>query len=248
MLLVVAPLGAGGWYGWSWWSGGSGAADPTAPIETAGALAGGGDATAGKTGPRAAGAAQASANDAGSAEDAAPQPRLGPGDVPALLQRADQLTEAGRYEQALSVLEAAREADPGRFEVMDRLERVRRLARERQDAMERIAEGRRLFEGGSYREALRLFYRIPAEYQPLGLETWIANGWYNLGVQALQAGSLVEARRFFSDSLELRPGDAQARRHQELVQRYRGRPKDEVYWAYVNRIALRPLPEPRSDQ
>jgi tetratricopeptide (TPR) repeat protein len=246
-LLVAAALGAGGWYAWSWWNGGSAGADLTAPIETAAVSAGNPEepSSGGSAAPAPDGAPGSAAEAAGGTTA---QPRLSPGDVPALLRRADQLADAGRYGQALSVLEAAREADPGRFEVMDRLEQVRRLERERQDAMERIAEGRRLFEVGSYREALRLFYRIPVDYQPRGLDTWIANGWYNLGVQALQAGSLVEARRFLADSLELRSDDPRARRHQELIQRYRGRPKDEVYWAYVNRIEPRPLPEPTGGQ
>jgi tetratricopeptide (TPR) repeat protein len=169
------------------------------------------------------------------------QPR--PSDVPALLDRADRLTAAERYEEALSVLEAARQADPTSFEIVDRLERVRALARERQEAMERIAMGRDLFRSGSYREALRLFYRIPQKYRPARLQSWIAHGWYNLGIQSLQAGNLVEARRFFQDSLELKPSDAAVQRHQELIRRYRGRGLDEIYWAYVNRLQPRALPE-----
>jgi tetratricopeptide (TPR) repeat protein len=236
VLLVVVALGVGGWYGWSWWNGRS-AADAAAAEPAAAGAEGGAEASSASG----AGAAAGSAAAMPSAGDAAASRELKPSDVPGLLQRADQLAAAERYEEALSVLEAAREADPTSFDVVDRLERVRVLARERQEALERIAMGRDLFRGGSYREALRLFYRIPADYRPPQLDRWIADGWYNLGVQALQAGSLVEARRFFQDCLELRPGDSSAQRHQELVRRYRGRGLDQIYWAYVNRLQPRAL-------
>lgn len=244
VLLVVVALGAGGWYGWQWWSGRD-TGNPAQGAQTAGVPGDGGQAQEGKTGRKgatkdAAGKTGAGASAAGAADEEA-EPRYTVKDVPALLGRAQALEERGDYRGALALLEAARQADPTSFEVVDRLETVRRLERERTDALERVRMACELFQGGSYREALRLFYRIPEPYRPRELHRWIADGWYNLGVQALQAGNLAEARRFFDDALELRPQDPEARQHQTLARRYERRGLDEVYWAYVGSLELRPL-------
>lgn len=92
-----------------------------------------------------------------------------------------------------------------------------------------------------FEEALRLLYRIPQGRQPAGLNRWIQNGWYNLGVQRLQTGDLREAQEFFSNCLEVQPQDAGAKSNLEVVKRYRGKPTDDAYRIFVRGLALRPL-------
>ncbi|HHN75133.1 MAG TPA: tetratricopeptide repeat protein, partial [Acidobacteria bacterium] len=238
-LLLVVLLAAGGWYGYGWWKGQQSleAVPPTPPTTPVAASE-----------PAATPAATAVPVEPTETDDATPPPPNEPQapvytarDVPRLLAEAERLLAAGKQAEAVKVLIVAQQADPTSFEVVERLQDARAALRERQQAEERIAIGRDAFEAGSYEEALRIFYRVPKAYQPEGLERWIANGWYNLGVRSLQAGDVVEAARFFADGLELVPGDVGAQRNRELARRYRRRGLDDAYRLYVSRLSLRGL-------
>jgi tetratricopeptide (TPR) repeat protein len=171
-----------------------------------------------------------------------PAPRYTRADVPALLVGARESLEAGDEQLAVELLRAAQIADPANMEVIERLDRAQKALSERTIARERVEQGQRAFVEGQYAEALRVFYRIPEAYRPEALERWIAAGWYNLGVQSLQAGSPTESIQFFTDALNLVPGDPEAVRHREVAQRYRTRPMDDAYRIYVGSLQMRPLP------
>ncbi|MDQ7088194.1 MAG: hypothetical protein Q9Q13_10215 [Acidobacteriota bacterium] len=236
-LLLVVATGAAGWYGYDWWRGqqepvaGASAAPsrsaPSAPVPDA-------SATVSTESP-------AARQDREEPAPAPQAPVYTARDVPRLMARARRLLAQGKESEAVELLVAAQHADPTSFDVVEQLENARRVLRERQRAEERIAIGKDAFHSGSYEEALRIFYRVPKAYQPPGLERWIANGWYNLGVRSLQAGDVVEAARFFADGLELMPDDADAQRNRELARRYRRRGLDDAYRLYVSRLTLRAL-------
>ncbi len=164
-------------------------------------------------------------------------------DVPRLVRQAERALAGGDEARAVELLEAARRADPLDFELVEKLEAARERLKERRDAEMRLARAKQAFRDGDWPEALRIFYRIPAPYRPAGIDRWIADGWYNLGIRELQAGDVVEARRYFNDCLELAPDDEAARRHREVALRYRGRPLDDAYWIYVRALEPRPLRE-----
>lgn len=172
-----------------------------------------------------------------------PAPRYTSEDVPRLVREAQAALDQGDPARAVELLAAAQTADPRDFDVLDRLETARVVQREHQQAQERIAEARVAFERGSYDEALRLFYRLPAEHKPQNLDRWIAAGWYNMGVLALQSGQIAEARRFLSDSLEHDPENPETIRLREVAQRYRTRDADDAFRVYVNGLELRALPD-----
>ena len=234
--LLIVLLGAGGWYGYRYWRGKNSRAEAQdsfaeaistpAPVETE------------NVGPS---APADSGVKVSTTAASTKQERYQKRDVPRLSSRADRLLALGREAEAVALLEKAQQADPSSFEVMDRLEQARSALRQRRKAEERIAIGKEAFADGGYEEALRIFYRIPDPYKPKQLNRWLANGWYNLGVQAFQAGDPVEAARFFSDCLELRPSDAEAERHREVARRYRRRGLDDVFRIYVSRLEPRAM-------
>ncbi len=198
----------------------------------------------GKEAGRAARPAGAAAAGAVPAQDASrPAPRVTKRDVPGLVHRAERALRSGNEARAVELLELARQADPLDFDLVEKLETARTRLRERKDAEARLARGKQEFRQGNWPEALRIFYRIPGPYRPAGIDRWIADGWYNMGIQALKAGNVVEARRYFSDCLELAPDDEVARRHREVALRYRGQPLDDAYWMYVRALQPRPLRE-----
>ncbi len=172
---------------------------------------------------------------------AAAAPSYTKDDVPSLLQQAQARLAGGDEAGAVALLTAARQADANSFEVVERLEKARAALRLRQDADARIKEARERYAQEDFEEALRILYRIPQAYHPAGLNTWIANGWYNVGVQRLQTGDLREAIEFFGNCLEVRPGDEGATRNRELARRYLGKSTDDAYRIYVKGLALRTM-------
>ena len=243
--VVLALVGAGGWYGYQWWFSRAQAKEDTAQAGLALSV------------DESAESSIVPAEELGSTPEplpvapAAPEtpasasasPRYTRADVPRLLARASRALAKGQEKEALDLLLAAQDADPSNFAILDKIQQAQESLRQREDAEERIALGRQAFAEGSYEEALRVFYRIPKPFQPRAINRWIANGWYNLGVHALQAGDVVEANRFFSDCLELSPNDHQAMRDQEVARRYRRRGLDDAYRMYVTRLKLRVLEE-----
>jgi len=173
----------------------------------------------------------------------APAPRYTKRDVPRLVRQAERALRQGEEARAVELLEAARKADPLDFDLVEKLESARMRLKERRDAEARLAAAKQAFRDGDWPEALRIFYRIPGPWRPPQIDRWIADGWYNLGIQALKAGDVVEARRYFGDCLELAPDDEMARRHREVAVRYRGEPLDDAYWMYVRALEPRPLRE-----
>ena len=184
-------------------------------------------------------------NGAGEATQAAPRqaPRYTKRDVPRLVRQAERALRQGEEARAVELLEAARKADPLDFDLVEKLEAARMRLKERRDAEARLAVAKQAFRDGDWPEALRIFYRIPGPYRPPKIDRWIADGWYNLGIQALKAGDVVEARRYFGDCLELAPDDELARKHREVALRYRGEPLDDAYWMYVRALEPRSLRE-----
>jgi tetratricopeptide (TPR) repeat protein len=162
-------------------------------------------------------------------------------DVPQLRARARALLERGEEEQAVELLVVAQQVDPMNFELIEELDAARGRLQASREAAERLAAGQQAFTAGNFEEALRVFYRVPEGYQPPQLERWIGDGWYNLGVQALQNGNVVEAARYFTDCLELLPGDQAAVRNRQVANRYRRRAIDDAYRMYVSQLQLRPL-------
>ncbi len=172
---------------------------------------------------------------------AAPAPTYTKDDVPALVQQAQAKLAGGDEAGAVAQLTLARQLDPDSFDAVERLEKARAALRARQDAEGRIKEARARYAQEDFEEALRIMYRIPQAYHPAGLNAWIANGWYNVGVQRLQTGDLREAIEFFGNCLEVRPNDEGASRNRDLARRYLGRATDDAYSIYVKGLALRPM-------
>lgn len=111
----------------------------------------------------------------------------------------------GEYDAAIPLLHRVLEARPDHAEAQATM----RFAAERYQAEQMLArkekEAYDAFQRGDYRSALRAFYRLPEE-TGRNYDRQIANGWYNLGVQALRLGDcdgaaehLVEVRQIVPD-------------------------------------------------
>ena len=250
-LIAVVALGAGGWYAvTSLGLLGGGEREIISAPHAAAPLPAGARETAepgvqrtipavqpGEEAPRAAEARSVASAQAPS------EPRYTRADVPRLVAQADRALSAGNPRDAVEVLVAAQAADPVNFDLIERLEAARSELNAAKEAQSRLEAGRVAFRQGQFDEALRIFYRVPAGHRPPQLDSWIALGWYNLGVRSLQTGNTHEALQFFNDSLDHAPGDPLTARNREVAIRYTGRKRDEAYRIYVQSLRTRKLPE-----
>lgn len=172
-----------------------------------------------------------------------PAPVYTAADVPKLLVKARLDLAEGRPAEAAKLLEAAQKVAPYNTNVSDLLDKARMQLGAREAAEGKIKEIQNRWKQEDFEEALRMLYRIPQQYQPAGISGWIANGWYNLGLQRLQTGDLVEATEFLNNCLEVRPDDDMARKLRQMTQRYRGKTLDGAYWTYVRGLDYRALPK-----
>ncbi len=168
-------------------------------------------------------------------------PSFGPSDVPELRRKARVARDESNYEQSVAYLQSARVAEPTNFDVADELNAAQQLLQQQQTNLARLKEAKATWRLQDYEEAMRLLYRLPKEMQPPRYNHWLANGWYNLGVLALQRGDVGEALQFFHDGLELNSSDVEMERHREVAKRYRGKRLDATFSTYANGIALREM-------
>jgi tetratricopeptide (TPR) repeat protein len=205
-------------------------------------LLGGGDADPAADAPRPARTGAGPAAASGSA-NAAPPPASGAPAVPAapiadaLLREAEAKFQAGDYAAAVIDYDRVLDLEPERAGVRERLA----VAAERYKAQlaedERWARLTQEFEQGNYADALHLLYRTPAGRPGVDLERAKVNGWYNLGVNALQASDCPRAIGHFEEAQALGPNDAGVIAGLELAEACEGKEVQEQ----IRRLALRRL-------
>lgn len=185
--------------------------------------------------------AAGAANAAGSVASAAPSPAASSSasDPKTLRDQARAASQNGDLAGAVKLLEQARALDSANFDLADELQRAKQRFVAHQADLARFQEAQDAWKLGDYEEAMRLLYRLPDELKPPHYNRWLADGWYNLGVLALQRGDAAEAAQFFYDGLELNHDDKEMQRHREVAKRYKGRSTDATYSTYVSGLTLR---------
>ena len=115
--------------------------------------------------------------------------------------------------------------------------------REQKALREQLEQTRRAFADNEYEAGLRLLYRMPKEVDATRVEAGKVAGWVNLGIVALKAGEPDKAIAQLGEALSLSPQDADAKRLQAFAQDYTGKAKDQAYYARVEAMEFRPLPD-----
>jgi tetratricopeptide (TPR) repeat protein len=162
------------------------------------------------------------------------------------LEAARSLHEQGDYAAAVLAYHKALQLDADNPEARDGLREAGARFRQEQATREQFERVRQSFADGAYANALRLLYRFPAPVDPGRVQRYQVNGWYNLGVQELQAGDPREARQHFDEALAILPADEAARAARDLAVRLLDQPRDHRYYQAVEALALRDLDYPVS--
>lgn len=128
-------------------------------------------------------------------------------DPQTLFERANAAFAAEDYSAAIVGYNAVLKVDPAHAAASSRLKEAGERYREIRETQERWDQARKAFDAADYREALRLFYRLPQDKSPELVARYKVNGWYNLGVQALRSGDCKEALTNFEDARAIQQSD-----------------------------------------
>jgi tetratricopeptide (TPR) repeat protein len=198
-------------------------------------------------------AAAAEPQDAPQGDDPAPAPAAQRPSLPtdpaareAMARRkfpeAKRLAVAGDLAGAREILLAVLELDPVMFEARDLMDEVEKQIAEERRFDTDVQTVIQAFESGDYRSALWKMYRLQESFPET--RVWdrnIAAAWYNWGVLLLKAGNPREAADKFNEALGIDSQDREATRQLAVAERYRVRPKDQAFFAYVEALNMRPL-------
>ena len=170
-----------------------------------------------------------------------PAPQRSPEEIQALLSGARDAADAGDHTQAIIGFNQVLESDPGNKEAAAGLERSGNEYRKTLAVLKQKEEAVLAFNGGNYRRALGLFYRVPGADGDPQYDRYKAKGWYNLGVQAIQAGDCKRALSSFREIREFLPDDPAASQAISLARACRSPDKPIGYAAKVAALSIRAL-------
>jgi tetratricopeptide (TPR) repeat protein len=156
----------------------------------------------------------------GQAGDAPPsRPVVSEEEIQAILQRGEAEFTAGNYAAAVLAFNEVIKLDPQNAPAKRRLQEAGDLYREQKAQLEQRSVAIQAFNDGDYRNALRLFYRLPSESeeQAQRFNRYKRNGWYNMGLRALMNGDCKSARSDLREAQTFDSADAGVRYALELT-------------------------------
>jgi tetratricopeptide (TPR) repeat protein len=182
----------------------------------------------------------------------APQPRPRPQvlaltpeeavrEVAVKMREGQSLLDRGRFVEAAQAYSRVLALDPANLEAKEKLDLAKGKVLEQTRLEEDLQAAKNFFMDRDYESALRKFYRLPKDRNLGEIDLFVRNAWYNWAVMSLKGGNCTEAQQRLQEALTIDPGDADATKQMEVAERYRDRPKDRVFYAYVERLTYRTL-------
>ena len=146
-----------------------------------------------------------------------------------------------QYEQAVETFSKILDLDAANLEAKENLDAAAGRVLEQKKLEEDLQTGKQFFVEKDYESALRKFYRLPKDRNLGEVDLFIRNAWFNYAVVSLKGGNCIEALQRLEEDLNLNPDDEEAAKLKEVAEHYRDRPKDKVFYAYVDRLTYRTL-------
>ena len=145
------------------------------------------------------------------------------------------------YPAAVETFSKILDLDPANIEAKANLDEAAGKVLDQKQLEEDLQTAKEYFLEKDYESALRKFYRLPKDRNLGEMDLFIRNAWYNWAVNSLRGGNCVEALQRLGEVLNLDPEDPEAAKQKEVAEHYRDRPKDRVFYAYVDRLTYRTL-------
>jgi len=149
--------------------------------------------------------------------------------------------ERGKYQQAVKSFSMILDLDPANLEAKQQFDEAVSKVLEQKRLEDDLQTAKEFFVEKDYESALRKFYRLPRDRNLGDLDLFIRNAWYDWAVVSMKGGNCTEAQKRLQEALTVDPDDKEAARQQEVAEHYKDRPKDRVFYAYVDRMTYRTL-------
>jgi tetratricopeptide (TPR) repeat protein len=158
-----------------------------------------------------------------------------------LLEQGQDLFNAGRIPEAAAALAQAQKLDPMNKEIATWIGRAEQQGQAQSQANTEHDSAVAAFKAKEFEVALRKFYRLEDAKPDGPYGGYIANTWYNWGLQFLAAGNLREANNKMDEVLSLKSQDTDAHAIKKLVNDYGNRAKDRAFFSQIEALRYRPL-------
>jgi tetratricopeptide (TPR) repeat protein len=176
----------------------------------------------------------------GQPEDAPTPPPAVTEQLAAALARAEEALASADYGAAIIAFNEALKLAPDNADLRRRLQDAADRYRVQQEHQERWNEAFTAFESGNYREALAFFYRVPDGADQAQVDRYKVNGWYNLGVLALQSRDCETARAHLGEARGIQSDDVGVNEAARLALRC-GQDRSASFAATIAALELRRL-------
>jgi DNA repair ATPase RecN len=146
---------------------------------------------------------------------------------------------AQKWREARDEFAAVIALDPVNFQAKELLDQSQQHVNAETKVRQDLEQARSAFEGKDYQGALWKLYRLPRDPGLGDIDRAIRNSWFNWAVMGLKNGDATNALQKLSEALAVDPEDTDATRLQEVAERYASRPKDKVFYSFVDGLKYR---------
>ncbi|HZM71693.1 MAG TPA: hypothetical protein VFB95_15130 [Candidatus Cryosericum sp.] len=146
---------------------------------------------------------------------------------------------AQKWREARDEFAAVIALDPVNFQAKELLDQSQVHVNEETKVRQDVEQARGAFEGKDYQGALWKLYRLPRDPRLGDVDRAIRNAWFNWAVMGLKNGDATNALQKLSEALSVDPDDADAAKLQEVAERYASKPKDKIFYSFVDSLKYR---------
>jgi tetratricopeptide (TPR) repeat protein len=162
-------------------------------------------------------------------------------EIASLFSKGREQMSREAYPDAVITFSKVLDLDPANLEAKEQLDHAAAWVLEQKRLEEDFQTAKQFFVEKDYESALRKFYRLPKDRKLEGLDLFIRNAWYNWAVMSMKGGNCPEAIHRLDEVVNADAGDAEAAKLREVAEQYADKPKDKVFYAYVDRLTYRTL-------
>ncbi len=149
-----------------------------------------------------------------------------------------------KWREARSEFAGALALDPVNFESKELLDQTQTHVDQELKVQKELDEAKHAFTDKDYQGALWKLYRLPKSPVVGNVDLYIRNAWFNWAVVGLKGGDATDARQKLTEVLSTDPSDAEAQKLQEIAVRYASKPKDRIYYSFVDTLHFRAFDQP----
>lgn len=155
------------------------------------------------------------------------------------MSEGHRFVAAQKWREARDEFAAVIALDPVNFQAKELLDQSQVHVNEETKVRQDMDQARSAFDSKDYQGALWKLYRLPRDPRLGDIDRMIRNSWFNWAVMGLKNGDATNALQKLSEALAVDPEDADATKLQEVAARYASKPKDKIFYSFVDTLKYR---------